>query len=145
MRSRRFLLLSAVLVTLNAALWLTPQGLALRQVALPQLFGKNLMRAEVKLVDGQDWRVDRGVITQVSSTQLTLKEADTHLQTIGISNGTNVIGASGSLPLSAVTRGWRALVTWQAGNGIADVVKLEKKVGLGGGTGGQGKGRGRSR
>jgi hypothetical protein len=144
MRGRRFLLLSAVLVTLNTALWLTPQGLALRQVALPQLFGKNLMRGEIVLTNNQDWRVDRGVITQASGSQLTLKEADGRLQQIAISSATTVIGKGTTLPLSAVTRGWRALVTWQA-NGVADMVKLEKKVGLGGGTGGQGKGRGRSR
>jgi len=142
MPSRRFILLAGVLVTLNVALWLTPVGLALRQVALPQLFGKNLMRAEVKLRSGQDWRVDRGVVTQVNSSQLTLTEADGHQQTIGISSGTNVVGASGALPQSAVTRGWRVLVTWPADSGNADLIKLEKRVSTGGGSG-DGKGRGR--
>ncbi|MGH3008915.1 MAG: hypothetical protein ACRDLM_05840 [Gaiellaceae bacterium] len=138
MRNRRFLLLAAVLVALNAALWLAPAGLALRQVLVQQLFGKNLMRAEVKLKNGQDWRVDRGVVTQVNSSQLTLTEADGHIQTIGISSGTNVIGASGSVPQSAVTRGWRVLVTWPAASGNADLIKLEKRVKVGGGNRGSG-------
>jgi hypothetical protein len=141
MRGRRFLLLAGVLVALNTALWLTPQGLALRQVALPQLFGKNLVRADVLWNNGSEWFAARGVITQVSASQLTLKESDGRLQTIGIANDTHVIGISGSLPPSAVTRGWRALVTWPASSGVADVIKLEKRVRSGNGGDGQGKGR----
>ena len=143
MRNRRFLLLSAVLVALNTALWLTPQGLALRQIALPQLFGAKLVRADVLLNNGTEWLAARGVITQASSSQLTLKEADGRLQTVGITGATNVIGSSGALPVSAVTRGWRALVTWPAASGNADLIKLEKRVSTGGG-GGSGQGKGRS-
>ncbi len=144
MVSRRFLLLAAVLVTLNVALWLTPVGLALRQVALPSLFGKNLVRAEVIVNTGTgstaDWRVDRGVITQVSSTQLTLKEADGRLQAIGLSSATGVVTVAGRvLPPALLTRGWRVLVTWPA-NGTADLVKVEKR----GKSNGLGGGRGRS-
>jgi hypothetical protein len=138
MRNRRFLILAAVLVGLNTGLWLTPQGLALRQIALPQLYGKNMVRADVLLNNGSEWYAARGVITQANSSQLTLKEADGRLQTIGISSGTNVIGSSGPLPQSAVTRGWRAVVTWPASSGIADLIKLEKRVKSGGGTDGTG-------
>jgi hypothetical protein len=140
MRNRRFLLLAAVLVALNTALWLTPQGLALRQIALPQLFGKNMVRADVLLNNDQEWLAARGVITQVSAGQLTLKESDGRLQTVGISSATNVIGTSGALPLSAVTKGWRAVVTWPAASGNADLIKLEKRVSGGGGSGGSGRG-----
>ena len=134
MFTKRFLFLAAVLVVLNTALWLTPEGLALRRIALPQLYGKNLMRAEVKLKSGADWRVDRGVINAVSLTQVTLKEADTHVQTIGISTATKVISGGGDvLPLAALTKGWQVLVTWPA-NGPADTIKVEKRgKGKGGG------------
>lgn len=141
MRGRRFLLLGAVLVALNVALWLTPVGLALRQIALPQLFGKSLVRADVLRNDGSEWYVARGVVTQVNSSQVSIKESDGRLQTIGLSNGTHVVGANGVLPESAITRGWRILVTWPAASGVADYIKLEKRVGTGGGNGGQGKGR----
>ena len=138
MRNRRFLLLAAVLVALNAALWLAPQGLALRQILLPQLFGKNLMRAEVVLSNGQDWRADRGVITTLTPTQLTLKEADGRLQQIGLSSATSVVFLGRALPLSSLARGWRVLVTWPA-NGTADAVKVEKR------SYGNGFGRGHNR
>ncbi len=128
--TKRFLLLVAVLAALNTALWLTPVGLAVRQIALPQLFGKNLIRADVLVVGGKDWRVDRGVITAVSVTQLTLKEADGTPRTIGISAATKVIGPGKSLPITALTKGWRVLVTWPA-NGTADVIKVEKRSGRG--------------
>jgi hypothetical protein len=127
-------LLAAVLVTLNVALWLTPAGFALRQVALPQLFGKNLLRADVVDQNGE-WRVDRGVITSVSLTSLTLKEADTHVQTIALSPTTKVTGLGKALTIASLAKGWRVLVTWPA-NGAADVVKVEKRSGKAKGEGG---------
>jgi hypothetical protein len=128
--TKRFLFLTAVLVVLNTALWLTPQGLALRQIALPQLFGKNLVRGEALLKNGQDWRADRGVITSASLTQLTLKEADVgdggKVQTIALAPTTKVVGFGRTFALSALTKGWHVLVTWPA-NGAADVIKVEKR------------------
>ncbi|HZS30976.1 MAG TPA: hypothetical protein VFA37_06935 [Gaiellaceae bacterium] len=137
MRNRRFLLLSAVLVALNTALWLTPEGLALRQAALPQLFGRNLIRADVVDTNGE-WRIDRGVITAVTPTQLTLKEADGRIQPIAISSSTtSVVFGAKSLALSALGPRWHVLVTWPA-NGTADMVKVERRparLGIGGGRG----------
>lgn len=125
MFTKRFLFVTAVLVVLNTALWLTPEGLALRKAALPQLFGKNLVRADVLDTNGE-WRVDRGVIASASLTQLTLTEADGRVQTIGVSLGTKVVGFGRSFPLAALTKGWRVLVTWPA-NGTADLIKVEKR------------------
>lgn len=137
MLTKRFLFLVGVLVALNTALWLTPAGLAVRQAALPQLFGKSLVRAEVYTNNGQDWRVARGVITSASLTQLTLTEAPNgHVETIGLSPATKVVGLGKSLPVSALTNGWEVLVTWPA-NGTADLVKVEKR-----GSGKSGGGRG---
>jgi hypothetical protein len=141
MRNRRFLLLSAVLVALNTALWLTPQGLALRQIALPQLFGKSLMRADILRTDGSEWRIDRGVITSVSPSQLTLKEADGRIQQIAISSATtSVVFGARPIALSALGPRWHVLVTWPA-NGTADTVKVERRPGRVGISGGRGRSR----
>ncbi|HLX33510.1 MAG TPA: hypothetical protein VKR79_12225 [Gaiellaceae bacterium] len=139
MFTRRFILVLGVLVALNTALWLTPQGLALREVALPSLFGKTLMRGEVVLTNGQDWRIDRGVITSIAQSQLTLKEADGRVQPIGVSGITTVVAPSGKpLSLSVLGKGWHVLVTWPA-NGTADTIKVEKRgSAVGGGNGGRG-------
>ena len=76
MFTRRFALLATVLVTLNVALWFAAPGLAIRQAIVKALFGPKMVRAEVIEKNGADWRLDRGVITQVNSTQLTLREFD---------------------------------------------------------------------
>jgi hypothetical protein len=140
MRSRRFVLLAGVLVTLNLVLWLAPQGLALRRALIQQLFGPRLVRAEVVERTGggstADWRLDRGVITSVSSTQVILREADGRVQQIPLSATTRVIRLGRRLPPSALTQGWRVLVTWPAG-GAARSVDVERipKVHGGHGTG----------
>jgi hypothetical protein len=128
--TRRFVLVTALLLTLNTALWLTPEGLAVRRMALPQLFGSHLVRGEVVESNGQDWRIDRGVIASASLTQLTLKEADGRVQTISLSLDTKVTGLGRTFPLTALAKGWRVLVTWPA-NGAADVIKVEKRSGKG--------------
>jgi hypothetical protein len=117
MRSRRFLLLTGVLVTLNLVLWFAAPGLALRNAIVQQLFGPKMIRVEVIEKAGvggsSDWRLDRGVIVSVSSTQLKLKEADGRLQVIPLSSTTKVIGPAGSrLPQSALAPRWHVLVTW---------------------------------
>ena len=82
MFTRRFVFLAGVLVTLNLALWFAGPGLALRKALVTELFGPRMVRAQVHLRNGQDWNLDRGVITQVSSTQLTLREFDGRIQPI---------------------------------------------------------------
>jgi hypothetical protein len=127
--TRRFVLVTALLLTLNTALWLTPEGLAVRRAALPQLFGRNLVRAEVLDTTG-DWLIARGVVSSASLTQLTLKEVDGHVETIGLSPTTKVTGLGRTFPVAALGKGWRVLVTWPA-NGAADVIKVEKRSGRG--------------
>jgi hypothetical protein len=125
MFSRRFVLLAGILVTLNLALWFAAPGLALRQAIIQQLFGPKMVRAEVHEKDGSDWRLDRGVIVQVSSSQLTLRESDGRMQPIPLAASTKVIRLGRSLPLSALARRWRVLVTWPA-NGAAQSVDVER-------------------
>jgi len=131
MPHKRFALLAGVLVTLNLVLWLAPQGLALRQIALAKLFGPRLVRAEVIDRAGAgktvDWRLDRGIIVSATATSLTLSEADGRQQTIGVDNSTTVVARGRHLSVGKLARGWRVLVTWQANstNGLADTVKVE--------------------
>ena len=81
----------------------------------------------MKEKDGQDWNLDRGVITQVNSSQLTLREADGRIQPIPLATTTVVIrDATGRhLPLSALARRWRVVVTWPV-IGPAQWVDVEK-------------------
>jgi len=112
MFTRRFVLLAGVLVALNVTLWFATPGLALRKAIITELFGPNMVRAQVHLKDGEDWNLDRGVITQVSSTQLTLREWDGRVQSIPLAATTKVIRLGHRLPLSTLARRWRVVVLW---------------------------------
>ena len=126
MFSRRFVLLAVVLVGLNLALWFAAPGLALRRAVIHELFGPKMMRAEVVEKDGADWRLDRGVITDVSSSQLTLREADGKILTIPVSSTTRVVRRRHRVPLSALSRRWHVLVTWPSPTGPAQSVDVER-------------------
>jgi hypothetical protein len=125
MRNRR-LLLAAVLVTVSAALWLAPAGLALRNTVVKQVFGGKLVRLEViekKPVGAStDWRVDHGLITAVSATQITLRESDGRIQPIPLSASTRVIRRGAVSSLSRLHAHLYALVTWPADGAAQSVV-----------------------
>jgi hypothetical protein len=125
MFTRRFVLLTALLVTLNVALWLAAPGLAIRQAIVKALFGPRMVRAEVIEKNGSDWRLDRGVITQVSTTQLTLREFDGRIQPIQLADTTKVIRLGHQLSLSVLAPRWHVLVTWPA-TGPALSVDVER-------------------
>ena len=112
MFTRRFVLLVGVLVALNVTLWFAAPGLALRKAVVNQLFGPGMVRAQVHEKSGQDWNLDRGVITQVNSTQLTLREFDGRVQQIQLGPATKVIHLGRRLPLSALARRWHVVVLW---------------------------------
>ena len=92
------MLLAGVLVALNFTLWFAAPGLALRKAIVRQLFGPSMVRAQVHLKSGEDWNLDRGVITKVNSTQLTLREFDGRSQQIPLSGTTKVIRRGQRLP-----------------------------------------------
>jgi hypothetical protein len=126
MFTRRFVLLAGVLVTLNLALWFAAPGLALRRAIVTELFGPKMVRAQVHERNGQDWNLDRGAITQVSSTQVTLREADGKIVQIPLAVGTTKVVRRGHrLPLTALGLRWHVLVTWPA-IGAAQSVDVEK-------------------
>ena len=117
-------LITAVVVALNVFLWLAPAGLALRQSIVARLFGPRLVRGEVIVATGggstADLRVDRGVVTAQSPTQLTLQELDGRVQAIPLSAATHIYGQRN-------LQGWRVLVIWSA-NGSATSVQAEAHV-----------------
>jgi hypothetical protein len=125
MFGKRFLLLVTVLVALNVALWFAAPGLALRRGLITQLFGSKMVRAQVHLKTGQDWNLDRGVITQVDGTQLTLREFDGKIVSIPVSGSTKVIRLGRRLSLSQLAPRWRVVVEWPP-FGAAQSVDVER-------------------
>jgi hypothetical protein len=126
MRSKRLLFL-APLAALAAALWAVPSGLALRKPVLQQVFGPKLVRLEAiektPINGSTDWRIDRGAIISVSSTQLTLREADGRIQPSPLASSTEVVRLGRIVPVARLTPHGNALVTWRA-NGAAQVVAV---------------------
>jgi hypothetical protein len=137
MRSRRFLLLATFLVALNIALWIVPQGLALQQVVISSLFGKNMVRSEAIVNRGgcptacADLHADRGVVVSNSPllNTITLHEADGTVVSIATSSSTKVtaLGSTAVFKLRTVKPGWRVLVTWPGPSGPADAIVIEKR------------------
>lgn len=128
MRSRRRFLLAGVVAALGVALWLAPAGLALRTAVVKQVFGGKLVRLEViekrPVLGSTDWRIDHGVITALSPTQLTLRESDGRVQPIPLSTTTRVIRSGRNSSLDRLRPHQSALVTWQA-NGAAQAVVVD--------------------
>ena len=119
MTRRRFMFLAVALVALNSFFWLASGGFALPKAVINQFFGSSMVRAEVLLKNGQDWRIDRGVITSVVPGTITLQEPD---------------GTSVSIPVSASARvqgGGRQLrkrmrvVVYHQANLPAEIVQVE--------------------
>jgi hypothetical protein len=123
--TRRFLLLATVLATLNVVLWFASPGLALRKALVNELFGPTMVRAQVYERNGTEWNVDRGVIKQVSSTQVTLREFDGRIQAIPLSSTTDVIRFGRHFSTAVLARGWHVVVTWPP-TGAAQTVDVEK-------------------
>jgi hypothetical protein len=100
----------------------------LRKSIVAQLFGPKLVRLEAiekKPVAGStDWRVDRGVITSVDSTQVTLREADGRIQSIPLSTETLVFRRGRVLSTDVLAQRWHVVVTWPA-SGAAQSVDVE--------------------
>lgn len=124
MFSRRFVLLVGVLVMVNVALWFAAPGLAIRRAIINQLFGPKMVRAVVVEKGGAQWNLDRGIITQVSSTQLTLSEPD-RVQVIPLASTTKVIRLGHQLPLTVLAKRWHVVVLWPP-TGPAVSVDVEK-------------------
>jgi hypothetical protein len=125
MFTRRFVFLTSVLVALNVAFWLATPGFALRKALVNQLFGPKMIRAVVVTKPDVQTNLDRGVITQVNSTQLTLREFDGRIQQIPIASTTQVIRLGRHLSPTVLGKRWHVVVTWPA-SGPAQFVDVEK-------------------
>jgi hypothetical protein len=125
MRSRR-LLFVGTLVTVAVALWLAPAGMALRNAVVKQVFSGKLVRLEViekkPVGTSTDWRIDHGVITSVSPTQLTLRESDGRIQPIPLSTSTRVVRQGRMSSPSRLHPHLYALVIWPATGAAQSVI-----------------------
>ena len=126
--TRRFVLLAAILVTLNLVLVFAGPGLALRSAIVSQLFGSKMVRLTVLERNGQEWNVDRGIITQASSTQITIREFDGRIQQIPVDNTTSVLRLGKPMSVNALAPHWHVLVTWPANGSPAESVDVEKVI-----------------
>jgi hypothetical protein len=113
MKRRRFLLLAAALVALNSFFWLAQSGFALPKAIINQFFGGNMVRAEVIVASGagtQDWRIDRGVITTISGTSVTLREKDGTFVTLQLDPNARVQGPPRFASVSLLRKRLRVVV-----------------------------------
>ena len=119
--------LAVALVALNSFFWLAQGGFALPRAVINQFFGNRLVRAEVLLQSPtgvQDWRIDRGTITGVSGTTLTLREADGTTVTLDVSPTARVQGSARYSNVSLLRKKLRVVVYHQA-NLPAEIVQVE--------------------
>jgi hypothetical protein len=125
MRRRRFLYLATALVALNSFFWLAQGGFALPQAVINQFFGNRMVRAEV-LVQApggvQDWRIDRGVITAVAGSTLTLREGDGTTVNVDVSPTARIQGGR-------QLRKRQRVVVYHQANLPAEIVQVESSRG----------------
>jgi hypothetical protein len=115
---RRFMFLAVALVAVNSFFWLAAGGFALPKAIINQFFGPQLVRAEVLLQSGQDWRIDRGIVTSVAGGTITLREADATSVTIQLSPTARIQGGH------QIRKRFRVVVYHQA-NLPAELVQVE--------------------
>jgi hypothetical protein len=121
------MLLAVTLVVLNAAFWLAGGVMALPQAIINQFFGNRMIRAEVILqspAGPQDWRIDRGVVTSVSGSTLTLRESDGTTVTLDVSPTARVQGPPRFSSVPLLRKKLRVVVYHQA-NLPAELVQVE--------------------
>jgi hypothetical protein len=119
--------LAVALVAVNSFFWLAQGGFALPRAVINQFFGNRLVRAEVLLQSPtgvQDWRIDRGTITGVSGTTLTLREGDGTTVTLDVSPTARVQGSARYSNVSLLRKKLRVVVYHQA-NLPAEIVQVE--------------------
>ena len=130
-RRRRFLYLAAALIAVNSFFWLAQSGFALPGAIINQFFGGNLIRAEVLVASPtgtQDWRIDRGVITAIAGTSITLREKDGTSVTLPVDPNARVQGPARFSNVAFLRRRLRVVLYHQA-NLPATLVQVEGVAG----------------
>jgi hypothetical protein len=128
MNRRRFMVLAVALVALNSFFWVAQGGFALPRAMINQLFGSQMIRAEVLVqtpTGPADYRVDRGVIKAMAPGSITIREKNGDVVPIQLSSGASVTGPGGRTgSTSALRRGMRVVVVAPA-NGPAESIQVE--------------------
>jgi hypothetical protein len=128
MRRRRFLYLATALVALNSFFWLASSGFALPKAIINQFFGGSMIRSEVLIATPgggtQDWRIDRGVITAISGTTVTLRERDQTVVSLQIDPNARVQGSARITTAAALRRRLR-IVVYRLADQPATLVQVE--------------------
>lgn len=121
------MILATVLVALNAFFWMAGGGMALTKAIVNQFFGQRMIRAEVIVqspAGPQDWRIDRGVITAVAGSTVTIREADGTTQSVDLSPTARVQGPPRFASPARLRPRLRVVLYHQA-NAPADLVQVE--------------------
>jgi hypothetical protein len=116
-RRRRFLFLSTALIAVNSFFWIAQSGFALPQSIINQFFGGRMIRSEVLIstpAGTQDWRIDRGVITAISGTAVTLLERDATVVSLQIDPNARVQGPLRFASVGQLRRRLRVVIYRQA-------------------------------
>jgi hypothetical protein len=124
---RRFLYLATALVAVNSFFWLAQTGFALPQAIINQFFGGSMIRSEVLIstpAGTQDWRIDRGVITAISGTAVTLREKDATVVSLQIDPNARVQGPARFASVAQLRRKLRVVIYRQADQ-PASLVQVE--------------------
>jgi hypothetical protein len=124
---RRFIWLATALVAVNSFFWLAQSGFALPKAVINQFFGSNMIRAEVVVAaptGTQDWRIDRGVVTAVSGTSVTLRERDGTVLTVQVDPNARVQGSARVTSVAQLKRKMRVIV-YRQGDTPAQLVQVE--------------------
>jgi hypothetical protein len=114
---RRFLYLATALVAVNSFFWLAQSGFALPQSIINQFFGGSMIRSEVLIstpTGTQDWRIDRGTITAISGTAVTLREKDATVVSLQIDPNARVQGSARVSSVVQLRRRLRVVIYRQA-------------------------------
>jgi hypothetical protein len=128
MRRRRYLYLATALIALNSFFWLAQSGFALPKAIISQFFGGSMIRSEVLISTPgggtQDWRIDRGVITAISGTSVTLRERDQNFVTLQIDPNARIQG-SARVTNAALLRRRLRIVVYRQADQPATLVQVE--------------------
>jgi hypothetical protein len=126
-KHRKFMILAVVLVALNSFFWLAGPSLGLTKAIVNQFFGNRLIRAEVVLQGtsgSEDWLIDRGVITTVSGSTVTLREGDGRVVPITVDLNARVQGPFRFASVAKLRPHLR-VVTYHQANQPVELIQVE--------------------
>jgi hypothetical protein len=128
MRRRRFMFLAIALVALNSFFWMAQGGFALPRAIINQLFGPQMIRAEVLVqtpTGAVDYRVDRGVIRTIAPGSIIIREKNGDMVTIQLSSTASVTGAGGRTFSTALLRRGMRVIAIAPANAPAESIQVE--------------------